>query len=644
MNNECVVVDEEQFLDTLATMDFRFNSARLNGRWNRMVTIESDGSLKIHDYSGFFAMMSLPLEKLHGENILVIGALPGGSVNVYGSHEWVLRQLGLLPTMESGLVLEREVNASELLAEVATDKEDGYSGGVNAAKVIYIMKMLEQVAKDAGKANVYNSGLCVEHAPDRGVRAIFELSEAIAKTTGSEKFSLYSPFARVVAFHCLLEVWKSLDILKQESKIINPALEALHTKATRGLLEGGLDVHEKYGPMVGENLLEVLHMTLRGSPDFHTKYKGPMAVLYTSNGVMPKSEVLEALPPKNGNGNGNGHSKELAEVPEAGSSLVVGSIVAQYKSDGTTPDVWWETLTDKHIRKVVGERTFGDLVARLTPGNFHRKALEFLAEVGTPECFGGIIAAANHVMIEHLRTDPERLPDSIRMNTITFFTALKEAVLNGNLDLDQFAIGTALMYPESVRLSELTPEALIEVECVALGVQLHKLEMVGGRSGLVNACDDPELSELASALCEALENADVEDASEFSPLVFHAIASQIASAHHGLALRGKVGDTVDEPDVHPHDILATNILKFEWLRTLDGDNRFGARIARLQERFKEMESGAPEQLARAMGAAELKMPTKSLVTALRPLSVDNRFGQEQKAAVLRGVQRKMLRH
>ncbi|MFH1393781.1 MAG: hypothetical protein ABII71_03035 [Candidatus Micrarchaeota archaeon] len=476
MVNTCTPMDQEDFENAAASLRFRFNpSNKFKERWDKAVRITEEGQVIIKDANLFDAIMRMPLWQLHGNAILVEKEDAEGTFRQLSSSRWVLTSLGLHPTVESDLLVDRRVDVAGVLLEIANDEEESeridgtdynYPGGVNPARVIYALKILEHVATHSTEVNLYGCDIKAGEedtaynesvVPARGHMAIHKLSQHLSPVSGDGKFQASSMFMHVVGLHVLkniflemkalikpelfekrIEVFGQKPIVGKSELIINPWTELLHSMSGHNLLEALAHCTESnYGT---ERLAELLVFSLATELATVRDTEGPVQMILGTQAIPFGMTTLgSALPAKTG----NGHALITQRMIE-----MYQGIYELFKLPPVLPYLGFSMLEDPQGLQVVGDSPPIIPVPNFHNDDIRRIAIRFLGNTNHKLAVGGLVLAVANLIAPFMHSDPAQVPPTIRKNVTTLFASLTEACagcgLPGNM------LGSALLYPDSL--------------------------------------------------------------------------------------------------------------------------------------------------------------------------------------------------
>jgi|GEM_PF-4506449 len=473
MTNTCTPMDQEAFKNAAASLRFRFNP-NFQAKWDSAVTINEDGTVRVKNYDLFYDLMKMPLEKLHGEIIIAEMEKGEGTFRELSNSRWALTRLGLHPTVENDLLLDSNVDVSGVLLDIANDAtrkeringvDHHYPGGVNAAKVIYVLKILEHVATHSTDVEFYGSGIKAGEedaayteaiAPARGHMAVHNLSQHLSPVSGEGKFQASSIFMHTAGIHVLKNIFLGLKakirpelferrigvfshepVIGKEKLIINPRTELLHSMSGHNLLEALVHcTEENYGTKnLAENTVLVIAYDLATFSDT----QGPVQLLLGSPALKYGEPTIGNALPENG--------ERGREIISRGREMMFQGIFELFSLPPVLPYMGFSELEMQGGLRIVGDSPPIIPVPNLHKGDIRRISIDFLGRLGSGYAVGGLVLAIANMIAPFMDSDSAKIPPSIRSNGQNFFPNLVAACdkcgLPGNV------LGAALLSPSS---------------------------------------------------------------------------------------------------------------------------------------------------------------------------------------------------
>lgn len=487
MNSQCRPIEEDDFRRVLYSLDFRFRG-RFFELFDKYISVAPDGTVDVKDEHGYQILrelLSCPLEDLQARYVEV--SISGNGTIENSTH--VLRLLGLAPSLHDELNLDPIVPAASIISEMSRDVEDGYNAGVNPAKLIYLMKLMEQMVLLSDKADLLGSGVCDSWVPGRGYMAVHELSEAVTPTSNRPKFRDTPVLGRLAALYALNHLYNLVTDKMLKNTIRDGLIEALaHCN------------EDTYGSVsLGTHLGLMTKRNLQQEPRNH----GAMIIQDVSK--MPFSQVVcgcestamvsfrDGLP----------SFRLSSDKPQVWTDLL-GLIIPGGR---VAPHIWFHGLKSAHHPDIIGEEKPLVLVPKLSSGSFHRRALDFFSRMeGHPEAVAMVLAAINHLVLPHMSSNHLAIPPSVRNNLTTVYTCLEGAC--DGCRLPGREIATALLYPEHLEPALIGRENLPVVAFMLFSAQVQQASLIGdGRESEGNGnghSDGSSMRKLSEAVIEYL--------------------------------------------------------------------------------------------------------------------------------------------
>lgn len=169
-------MDRSEIRRTLGRVEFSF-TPEFQEKWDNAISINQDGILEVKDFQVLDEVMRIPLTKIHD---FISVTLEGERVE----NSEILKMTGVFNGHQTRAI-------SEVIRE---DREDGYVGGVNPAKVIYLSKTLGRLTVSTpAPADVLNAESSVQ-----------EISDAI----NSSQSKSYPVVARIAIVYSLMSAYE----------------------------------------------------------------------------------------------------------------------------------------------------------------------------------------------------------------------------------------------------------------------------------------------------------------------------------------------------------------------------------------------------------------------------------------------------